>query len=136
MEHRRAFDLGFELEAKTYCRIANVLWRRTEPEPFCTVGTFEDLLQRLSFIVAALKEEPWLPLPARIAVLECALQLGGIEDAAGADLRQASAFVAEMAAACFRFDDLTLGSVVLRQVRVLDMELAARIRDTSAALAN
>lgn len=90
----------------------------------CTVRCGSDLMDRISFILAAMKEEPWLPAALRSLILGGFLELRQDYRFGNLTLEYARNAISDIAAACFVYNDLTMKSKTLRHVRVLDMELA------------
>lgn len=97
----------------------------------CSIRSAQDLINRIEYILEAIKEESWLPAALRVLMLDGILTLRNQYLANGLTYSEACNLVGQMALGCFYYNDLTMSSKALRHVRVLDMELAGR--DTLSA---
>ena len=92
----------------------------------CSVKSADECMDRIEFILSALKEESWLPAALRGLILDGIVKLRHFYRFDRLSLSDARDCLSDMAMGCYFYNDLTMKSKTLRHVRVLDMELAGR----------
>lgn len=95
-------------------------WERS---PFPTIQSSQSLLHRLRFIMQRQSRETWLPIHLRNRVNRCCQRLFDSYKARDLTPQKAQSEIEVLASIAYQYDDLTLRSSTLCQIRALDMEL-------------
>lgn len=96
-------------------------------KPARTIGSGAALLERMGFIVRRMQREPWLPIAIRSLIAEEYVAMRRLHDHSKLSMDNARDRVRRLALACFKYDDLTLRSATLCQIRALDLEFTGRL---------
>ncbi|MDQ8187401.1 hypothetical protein [Pelagicoccus sp. SDUM812002] len=108
---------------ETQSPTASETWNTWESCKFATIASGESLLHRINFIMQKLDGEEWLPKGLKWQVQDGCDRI--IESYRSGDLNPANAqrLVEELASTSYSYEDLTLQSSTLCQIRTLDLEM-------------
>lgn len=95
--------------------------------PYPTLPNWEALVARLQFTLRRLDDEQWIPFDQRERFREACASIIRLARRNGTTLDTVRERVEALAALAFEFNEFTLQSSVLCQIRTLDMELNSHL---------
>lgn len=120
-------EFGSNVEDSEPAPVAPARFATGARKPARTIDSGTALLDRMGFIVRRMQREPWLPIAIRSMIAEEYVAMRRLHDRSKLSMGDARDRVRHLALACFKYDELTLQSSTLCQIRALDLEFTGRL---------
>ncbi|MDQ8181116.1 hypothetical protein [Pelagicoccus sp. SDUM812005] len=97
------------------------------PKTTTTIPTPKAFAQRIKFILSKLDQENWLPRELKQNVRAGCARILEVQFSGKLSYTEARKLIENLASACYPYDELTLQSSTLCQIRTLDLEMNDRL---------